>query len=412
LNLQKKINAEASDKSISLRLAQVVEELPAEQKRKLLKQLNQNALIEKRKHPRSAFFEKAELSVIKKEKSDFTTNISRGGLFIETDLPFNIGERVELTLRLSGVGEPVRVFGKIARKEEDGIGIQFTKPDPHILEVTPRPKVSKIQDVESKMLESFKVYLQERLSLHLYQKILSFKWKIREFLIPIRKVRYYGHSHYCPVCGSHISRFLLNIANLQGNARCPVCRCLERHRLDWIFFQSKTNLFDGKQKKMLHVAPESIFESKFRKVPTLNYFTADLNNPKAMCNLDITNIPFPDNCFDVIYCSHVLEHVPDDRKALREFLRVLRTGGWALLQVPITAEKTFENPSIIDPFERKRLFGQIDHVRRYGPDYKERLEEAGFKTKVLSAGSVLKNKNDFLRFAIQENRMIFYCMKQ
>ena len=94
--------------------------------------------------------------------------------------------------------------------------------------------------------------------------------------------------------------------------------------------------------------------------------------------MDIMDIQYPDESFDVIYCSHVLEHVPDDRKAMREFRRVLKRGGWAILLVPITAGKTHEDPSITEPAERLRVFGQEDHVRIYGPDYVDRLREAGF----------------------------------
>jgi ubiquinone/menaquinone biosynthesis C-methylase UbiE len=130
-----------------------------------------------------------------------------------------------------------------------------------------------------------------------------------------------------------------------------------------------------------------------------------------MYNFDITRIPFPENSFDVIYCSHVLEHVPDDRKAMREFLRILRIGGWALLQVPITGTRTFEDPSITDPYERRRLFGQEDHVRRYGPDYKNRLEEAGFKVTSYRASDLIENEEDYYRIGIQKNRMIFFCEK-
>jgi SAM-dependent methyltransferase len=96
-------------------------------------------------------------------------------------------------------------------------------------------------------------------------------------------------------------------------------------------------------------------------------------NPRAMVRMDITDIQYPKDTFDVIYCSHVLEHVVDDRKAMREFHRVLRPDGWALLLVPITVEKTFEDPSVTDPEERLSVFGQEDHVRCYGPDYVERL---------------------------------------
>ena len=134
---------------------------------------------------------------------------------------------------------------------------------------------------------------------------------------------------------------------------------------------------------MLHVAPEAIFEGLLRMQLGKNYLTADLYNPSAMVKMDITDIRYPDESFDVIYCSHVLEHVPDDKKAMREFRRVLKPSGWAMLLVPIVCEQTFEDPSITDPAKRAKLFGQEDHVRNYGRDYVDRLREAGFEVTVM-----------------------------
>ncbi len=121
------------------------------------------------------------------------------------------------------------------------------------------------------------------------------------------------------------------------------------------------------------------------------YVTADLFADNVDLKMDITDIQFPDNSFDFIYCSHVLEHVPDDRKAMREFRRVLTARGMAVLLVPITAEKTIEDPSIEDPSERLRLFGQDDHVRRYGPDYLSRLKEEGFTVEVIRGEDFLSS---------------------
>ena len=117
--------------------------------------------------------------------------------------------------------------------------------------------------------------------------------------------------------------------------------------------------------------------------------TADLFNPRVMVSMDVTNIRYPNHSFDVIYCSHVFEHVVDDRKAMREFRRVLKPGGWAILNVPITVERTFEDPTVIDPAERLRLFGQDDHVRCYGPDYVDRLREAGFTVEVTTVADLV-----------------------
>ncbi|MFH1184747.1 MAG: methyltransferase domain-containing protein [Chloroflexota bacterium] len=140
---------------------------------------------------------------------------------------------------------------------------------------------------------------------------------------------------------------------------------------------------------MLHVAPELMLENRFRKIPHLDYLSADLSNPRAMVRMDITDIRLPEHSFDVIYGSHVLEHVPDDRRAMREFRRVLKPGGWALFIVPITAETTFEDPAASTPEKRLHLFGQADHVRRYGPDFQQRLEEAGFVVTRIDAAKLV-----------------------
>ena len=133
---------------------------------------------------------------------------------------------------------------------------------------------------------------------------------------------------------------------------------------------------------MLHVAPEACFEARFKKILGDRYLTADLFNPRAMVKMDITDIRYPDHSFDVIYCGHVLEHVLDDRKAMSEFYRTLKTSGWAILLVPIIADETFEDASIVEPEDRLAAFGQADHVRIYGPDYVDRLRAVGFEVQV------------------------------
>lgn len=130
-----------------------------------------------------------------------------------------------------------------------------------------------------------------------------------------------------------------------------------------------------------------------------------------MIKMDISNIQYPDNSFDIIYCSHVLEHVLDDRKAMREFYRTLNTDGWAILNVPISGEKTFEDPSIVSPEERLKAFGQEDHVRIYGTDYIDRLRESGFTVKLFKA-SDLASESDIVRMALtQASGEIYYCTK-
>jgi SAM-dependent methyltransferase len=215
--------------------------------------------------------------------------------------------------------------------------------------------------------------------------------------------------YYCPICDRFARVFGTFGLIPRANARCPTCGALERHRFVWTFLQRRTDLFDGRPKRMLHIAPEKSLSKRFAQINALDYVTADLYNPAASLRLDITDMPgVPDKSVDVVYCSHVLEHVSDDRRAMREFARILRPGGWAVLLVPITVPETIEDPSITDPKERERLFGQHDHVRRYGPDFARRLEEAGFHVRAYDSTEVLGQQRE--RFAVTpEEWPIYYC---
>lgn len=163
---------------------------------------------------------------------------------------------------------------------------------------------------------------------------------------------------------------------------CPVCRSLHRHRLGWLFLNSPWINIRQSPRRMLHIAPES-FSALLNQIAGLDYLTADRYDRRAMVQMDICDIQYPERSFDLIYCSHVLEHVLDDRQAMREFWRVLRPGGQAVIQVPIMAETTVEDPAVVDPYQRLRLFGQFDHVRSYGKDFPQRLEQADFQVTVL-----------------------------
>ena len=160
------------------------------------------------------------------------------------------------------------------------------------------------------------------------------------------------------------------------------------------------------------MAPEPVFRKRFAEVIGDGYLTADLMEPDVMEQMDVTDIAHPDGSFDIICCSHVLEHVPNDRKAMREFYRVLKPGGWAILNVPITAEETFEDPSVTAPSERLRLFGQEDHVRRYGPDYVMRLREVGFQVRIFKPEDQLTTEEVRL-FGLSNAAAgeVYYCTK-
>ncbi len=209
----------------------------------------------------------------------------------------------------------------------------------------------------------------------------------------IRKARFLGSKYYCPICDSNVRNFrprgfkfpVLTEKNIIGggyrlNAQCPVCKSTDRERLLYLYLSNKTKFFT-EQIKLLHVAPEPALSAVIEKHSNIDYLTADLYSESAMVKMDITEIDYPDKSFDVIICNHVLEHIIDDSKAMSELYRVLKSGGWGILQVPMSLSlaKTYEDFSITDPAEREQVFGQSDHVRIYAIDYLDRLKESGFQ---------------------------------
>lgn len=194
---------------------------------------------------------------------------------------------------------------------------------------------------------------------------------------------YRGDAVACPCCEGRFTKFLPFGVTPRDNAQCPKCNLLERHRLLWFYFKERTNLFRDNL-KVLHVAPETLFSERFKQLPNLDYLTVDLESELAMVKMDITQMSFPDNSFDVILCNHVLEHIPEEEKAMGELFRVLKPGGWSILQVPIdhNREITLEDDRICTPEDRQKYYGQSDHVRMYGRDYPERLGKVGFTVTV------------------------------
>jgi len=226
-----------------------------------------------------------------------------------------------------------------------------------------------------------------------------------------RRRLYRGDARFCPVCESRLARFLPFGGSGRAEAYCPVCESLERHRLHWLYLRERTALFDGRPRHWLHVAPEAVLAAKLRSLPGVRYVSADLADPRAGLRLDVMRVPFADDVFDAIFCSHVLEHVPDDRAAMRELFRVLRPGGIALLPVPpIRAERTDEDPCLADPAQRRRRFGHPDHLRRYGRDYPERLREAGFRVEQVGAAELV-GESGVRRLGLGNGDEVFRCGK-
>jgi SAM-dependent methyltransferase len=218
---------------------------------------------------------------------------------------------------------------------------------------------------------------------------------------------------HCPVCDTDIEGFAPGgQTKVKLGVKCPSCRSNGRTRFAWLFLQRQTDFFDGRLRSMLHVAPERTLAGRFGQTAGVNYLSADFEADKALAQMDITDIKMPAESFDVIYCSHVLEHVSDDRQALREFFRVLKPSGWALLMVPIRSDETFEDPSITDPAERDRIFGQFDHVRNYGFDIADRIRAAGFDVAVHKPSDMLSD-DERLRFGVKPSpsSTIFHAVK-
>ena len=228
------------------------------------------------------------------------------------------------------------------------------------------------------------------------------------FIYIVNKIRFFGFKNFCPVCNSYLKSF----RPFRGRdfARCPVCKSLERHRLLWIFFQKNTNLFDGKSKRLLHIAPPPYLAMKLNGLEGIDYVSGDLNSKHVTMKIDITNIQFQDNHFDIIICNHVLEHIKNDITAISELHRVLKPGGWAVLQVPIAGEQTFEHLETASEEERERLYGHHDHVRSYGRDFLNRLESLKFSVDVIPYCDEVSPEY-ILRLGL-DCEDIYFCKKQ
>lgn len=222
--------------------------------------------------------------------------------------------------------------------------------------------------------------------------------RIKQFVRKAKIIWYQGNKYYCPFCGyksSKLGRFGFDFPVIQEmqivgsglrRSRCYQCNSSDRERLIYAYLEKETQFFKSNHNaNILHVSPETHLSKYIKGQPKGEYirgdlFTAGYSYPKDVLNMNITQIPYPDSYFDLIICNHVLEHIPDDGTAIKELYRVLKIGGKAILQVPISLvlNSTYENELIIDPKEREKEFGQSDHVRIYGQDYPKRLNEGGF----------------------------------
>ncbi len=237
--------------------------------------------------------------------------------------------------------------------------------------------------------------------------------RIAHFILIILSPFFRGQRYEDPIDGKKYRKLLpYGQLNKRENALAPLSMSLERHRLIWLLLKDKMDFFSANKLRFLHVAPEYCFIRKFKKQKNLDYVTGDLISPWADVKLDVRDLPFNDNSFDAAMCNHVFEHVIEDYKAMSEFYRVLKPGGWAIFQVPldVTREVTYEDFSITSPTEREKHFWQHDHVRLYGKDYGKRLENAGF---VVTEYDYISEIGDELakRYALPIGETVFVCKK-
>ena len=230
---------------------------------------------------------------------------------------------------------------------------------------------------------------------------------ISYYLVPILKIVYSGNKYIDPIDGRGYSKFLsYGYGKLRKNALSPGTLSLERHRLLWLYLNNSTNLLNSKL-KVLHIAPEQIFYRKFKKNIYWDYTTFDLKSPMADIIGDITKLNFKNNTFDLIICNHVLEHIIDDRTAMNEIYRVLKKDGIGILQVPIDKglEKTYEDNTLVSKKQRAEHFGQYDHVRVYGRDYKNRLEDSGFTVNLIDYTNEIKD-DEITKYGLIKGELI------
>lgn len=231
-------------------------------------------------------------------------------------------------------------------------------------------------------------------------------------LKPLIKIYLYGNKYTDPIDGSSFRKFLSYGYNkIRKNALSPSTFSLERHRLLWLYLQNETDFFEKKM-KVLHFAPEAAFLKKFKKLKNISYDTIDLDSPLADIKADICDLPIKNDSYDFILCNHVLEHIVDDEKAMKELYRVLKKGGTGIFQVPLNMsnKQTYEDFTITDPKERNKAFGQYDHVRVYGMDFFERLKNVGFKVEKCEYTSKL-SEEEKTKYCLPKKEIIPVCRK-
>lgn len=235
--------------------------------------------------------------------------------------------------------------------------------------------------------------------------------KMSYWIRPLIAFLYKGDRFTDPIDGKSYKSFLpYGYENQRENVLAPGTLSLERHRLLWLYL-GETDFF-SRRIKLLHFAPEQAFYKRFMAQSNLEYITTDIESPLAKVKADICNLPFEDNEFDVILCNHVLEHIKDDQTAMKELFRVMKPGGWGVFQIPLDRMRStsFQDDCITDPKERRKIFGQYDHVRVYGMDYFDTLRAIGFEVEEILLQKKLTDQQ-IERYGLDPNEILPVCRK-
>lgn len=233
-----------------------------------------------------------------------------------------------------------------------------------------------------------------------------------ELGLALRALLFLGRRFQCPCCGWSLRAFTHGGTSLRVREKgyCPRCNAKARHRRDWLFLVEHTNLFSDPV-RLLHVSPKYALARRLVRLENVDFVSVDIADRAFVTHrADVTDLPFETSSFDAVICIHVLEHVYDDRQALRELHRVLKPRAWAVITVPIRFDRlTHEDPTVVDPEERRRLFGEEQHVRAYGSDFADRLSDAGFDV-ILHAGADLQ-EDAKERYGLLDDENVFYCTR-
>lgn len=236
--------------------------------------------------------------------------------------------------------------------------------------------------------------------------------RLLDWLLALRALPFLGRRFTCPCCGWRLRAFTHGGFSLRKrhHGYCPRCNSKARHRRDWLFLQQQTDLFTA-NRRLLHISPKYSLARRLARMPNLDYVAGDLGaRPFISLQFDVASLPFTAEAFDAAICIHVLEHVEQDRRAMAEIFRALKPGGWALISAPVRLDRpTYEDAAITAVEDRQRAFGETDHVRFYGHDLVDRLEESGF-TVLLDRADSLDEKTRSIH-GLLDDENVFFCTK-